>query len=592
MNGIITPALKVPKQIRTMLSFAPINVRKIEAWLNDLPRANLGMMSKQLYHAVVELNQLKVAPEIRQEMMESIRPSIYYVCHQLSQHFLGQVIVLSPQQRKVANLALTLLYHLSTGYKHIVLDLLARNKTGQDQALLADATHRAISDISHNLLQALQLFAPVPQSIWLELNQLYLLAEQKKILNHLLEDNQNTHQHAISIADCYKRIVMLCCSRPNQVRQQSLRQIFHSLELWGNIIEIAPATSHHGEFIIAVNRDTGPKHTALVSDPISDSHRIINSTELRNKLKEFINTPSGQRATLSLTVPEGLTDDLLNHLIKAWGPLQNRAFKRISSAGSKLIITVGLSATHYYYTDEVEFKEWLHGPEQDIPQKHHASGTDTWSSSFAAANTQRITGSSHSTTEGSAVNKQTESQTKKLYPLFTTDLINSSPGGYCVNWQGNLPNQLQTGELVGLHEDNSRNWSLAVIRWIKLLSDQQAQLGIELLTPNAKPCAVALLKKVDDDSQFMRGFFIPPIKALSQPASLITPKVPFQVGHKVKLSQGADIFKGQLVQQITSTGSFSMFELQGQDTPKEDHKQTDSKDDTSDEDFSSLWEML
>ncbi|WP_163831722.1 hypothetical protein [Spartinivicinus ruber] len=586
MNGITSPALKVPKQVRTMLSFAPINVRKIEAWLNDLPRANLGMMSKQLYHAAVELNQLKVAPETRQEMMESIRPSIYYVCHQLSQHFLGQVIVLSPQQRKVANLALTLLYHLGTGYKHVVLNLYTSSKP-QEQSLLANAIHRAISDISHNLLQALQLFAPIPQSIWLELNQLYLLAEQKKILNHQLDDPQNTYQHAISIADCYKRVIMLSCSRPNQVRQQSLHQIFHSLELWGNIIEIAPASSHHGEFIIALDHDIGPKHTALANESNNDNQRVINPAELRNKLKEFVNTPAGQRETLSLTVPEGLTDDLINHLVKAWGPLQNRAFKRASSSG-KLTITVGLSATHYYYTGEHEFKEWLHGPDIPAPQQPDNKTADTWSSSFgAAANPQRIAGNQNTT-----ASQQADSQAKKPYPVFTTHLINSSPGGYCVNWQGNLPNQLQTGELVGLHENNSDNWSLAVIRWIKLHSDQQAQLGIELLTPNAKPCAIALLKKTDDDSQFMRAFFIPPIKALSQPASLITPKVPFQVGHKVKLSEGGEIYKGQLVQQITSTGSFSMFEFHGQDTPKEGQKQTSSKDDSSDEDFSSLWEML
>ncbi|RMF17652.1 MAG: GTPase, partial [Gammaproteobacteria bacterium] len=217
--------LRVPEQRLTSLSFCEATPRALQQWVSALPMANIGETAKQLYHAQTELNQLMIAPAQRFALMELIRDPVYFVCEELSKHFLNQPVVLPDKPRKIANLCQALQMNLANGYKHMVLDSLAPSYPEKVRRMLATACHRAISDLSRTILRASQLYSPSPTGVWLEIHQLFAFAEHNQLLRYAIEDNQNQFRNPSTIGDAYHRILMLGCAKPNQVRQRDLAML-------------------------------------------------------------------------------------------------------------------------------------------------------------------------------------------------------------------------------------------------------------------------------------------------------------------------------------------------------------------------------
>ena len=107
----LKPDLRVPEQKTASLSFCETTPKAFKDWVNQLPMANIGEASRQLYHAIIELNQLFVPHAQRLQFLELIRPKIHFVCEELSRHYLGLSIALPEKQRKIANLSQALQLH-------------------------------------------------------------------------------------------------------------------------------------------------------------------------------------------------------------------------------------------------------------------------------------------------------------------------------------------------------------------------------------------------------------------------------------------------------------------------------------------------
>ncbi|MEQ9005380.1 MAG: GTPase, partial [Pseudomonadales bacterium] len=141
---------------------------------------------------------------------------------------------------------------------------------------------------------------------------------------------------------------------------------------------------------------------------------------------------------------------------------------------------------------------------------------------------------------------------------FDTTAIDTSPGGYQIRWNDPLPPMLQTGELIGLREEADNRWCIAVIRWIRQNSEGTA-MGIELLSPRAIPVAVRAVQKVGGSTSYARGLLLPELAPIGQPASLITPRQPFQSGQKVHLQNQGIRSTAQLQQCLLKTESVNQF---------------------------------
>ncbi len=156
----------------------------------DLPMANVGAAAKMLFQATREIKITQLKSSSRYKMLEIIRSQVYGICELLSKRFLQQSVMLTDNDLKIVTLAQTLQNQLATGYKRIVLDELNEPSKKSEKKLLTFAIHRAISDLSQTILRSMQLYSTPPKNAWLELHQLYLLAEEKQIEEYSIKDNR------------------------------------------------------------------------------------------------------------------------------------------------------------------------------------------------------------------------------------------------------------------------------------------------------------------------------------------------------------------------------------------------------------------
>ena len=191
-----------------------------------------------------------------------------------------------------------------------------------------------------------------------------------------------------------------------------------------------------------------------------------------------------------------------------------------------------------------------------------------------------------------AQDQDSEEETTK-YPAHQVNLINTSPGGYCIHWSGDVPASIQAGELLGIQERGVKHWSIGVIRWIRHLRDQGTQLGVELLAPKAEVGAARLLQKTGSNGPFMRALLLPAIKAIAQPATLLLPRIPFRTGNKVELMYPEIQGRYQLTKRLTSTSSFSQFQFRGAGaTSQPQSSRMQQTPGLGEDDFDSIWNKL
>ncbi len=585
--------LRIPQQTLSNLSFAEGSEKGIAQWLANLPKANIGETARQLYQGLIELNQYNVPADKRIAMLERIRPEVHYVCTALSRYYLGQSIVLEDKPRKVANLSQSLQNHLANGYKIIVAQ--ERSIKSRDHAnLMTLALQRSIRGLCGPLLRAFQLYCPVADGVWLELHQLYQLARKRGLHQTPVPDSESADRQALSIEQCYIVALLMGAARPNQMRQSAMGKLFATLEDWSRYTRLVAPDDNKALFIINPEMDCPPRYKSLIRGESLDNSLGLDTRRLVNAIKEFMTAGTAYRGDLH--VPNVLGIELLQHVSQSWGDLAERTFNRIPSQGH-LRVSIGMSATHYRISGRsfarmIDASEAEMNPFSDATQKAKQGG---WSGAFDGAESVEWHASGIEQIDYGSIEEQDE-EGDEHYPIHSLPIVNHSPGGFCLTWPKEVPKQLQAGELLGIQEANEQDWSLAVVRWIRQVRGGGTQMGIELIAPHCTPCAAKLIRKTGEPSQYLRALLLPAVTAIDRPATIITPRLPFQVNSKINLLHGGKTEKANLNNRVTATGSFSQFEYQliDQNPLEKAHTETNSASLTTgpEDDFDSLWKSL
>jgi len=581
------PLLRAPTPSQHSLSFCEANTRDLKRWIAALPKANLGETARQLYQGLIELNQLVTPSDNRLQLLELLRPEVYFVCSHLERHFLNQAVVLDERARKIANLCQALQNLLAVGYKLIVLRVSARLK--DRNLLLATGIQRAMHALKGPLVRANLLYCPVPDGLWLELHQLYQVALKFQLHRTFVSDDLVAQAHQQSIEQTYGTTLLLGSSRCNQMRQQAILQLANVLEPWSALVRVIPASSAEAQFAVAPDSDAPPRYKNLFPASQLPTMLGLDPHPLVKAITEWLHLPVEQRSQSRFQVPTGLTVDMLQHMAAAWGDVAERTFQRTPGQGT-MSLCIGMSTLHYYLGGERDFSSLLKRADAGLSatfQARSQSGNDSWSHAFdAARNGENNDLLPYEEIEYPALDTEgSGTQAGRDYPVHELQIVNHSPGGYCLAWPREVPAQLQAGELVGIQDAPSQGWSVAVVRWIRQVRSGGTQMGIELIAPHALPCGLQLLRNNQENSQYVRGLQLPEIRAIDIKASLLAPRLPFQEGHKVMINSHGDEQRAHLGRKVSSTGSFNQFEYRILEVAPAVAEQLNSE-------FDSLWKDL
>jgi hypothetical protein len=574
--------LSAPTPSQTRLSFCEATPRDLKRWIADLPKANIGETARLLYQALGELNLLLTPSDNRLNLLELIRPEVYFVCQHLERHFLHQAIMLDERSRKISNLCQALQSHLAIGYKQIVLRI-APKYSNDRAALVSTALQRAAHAFKGQLLRATQLYSSPPEHLWFELHQLYRSAAELQLQHRRVHDDLASLTTELSLEQTYIAALLLGSARCNQLRQNQIARLAEVLEPWSALLKLHPASPDAGLLAISSELDAGPRYRNMFRSEQQrgllgfDPQPLVNVIEA-HLLHQDTSTP--------LPVAAGLSFDTLQHLHAAWGQAAERSFQRTVGQGN-LTVCVGMSALHFYLGGERSFSDMLKHPGARAANFSNAVAKgekDSWSQAFDAApqNNEQFLPYEEIQYDH-LVEDESSTDAAPHYPTYALPVINHSPGGYCLAWPNEVPAELQAGEMLGIQDSVSLGWSIAVIRWIRQVRGGGTQMGIELVAPHAQPCGLQLVRSRDDHSQYLRGLLLPEISAIDVPATLLAPRLPFQEGSKVLINTHGEEHRAGLDRRVASTHSFNQFAYRSLEA---------AQNGGSEEDFDSLWKSL
>ncbi len=603
MTSAFSAKFHLPPQDRDAPTLFAASCDAVKTWLAGLPKANLGQSTRALFSAVTELNQVRMSPSLRLQILDLLRPSIHTASQSLSRHYLNQPIVLPEQAQRVARLAHVLHEQLATGYILAAVQTLALgNKPSgftNPAHAIATAAHRSIVEHSQNLLRDYQLYRTPHPGCWATLHQLAKFAREQNVFNAVIADAQGGD---CSLEAAYLRALLLGGSHPNQLRQEHLAKVFQHALGWTDAAMLT--TQSHSLLVVAPDGDEGPCYREFAD---LETHWLgIDTSRLAAMLQQQYELVETQPL-----VDRQLPPELLNHLAHTWSSALHRSHVRMD-VSEQIEIALGMTAAHHFIGGEIEFNLLVGIPnhsqltlqDDNVFLRPKFSGTDktntrtgvnphdVWSSPYEPR--LGVMNVSLEILDAQMREQQQKAGVEKEREKFHSqqvERINVSPGGLCITWPPNSNVQLRSGEIVGIREKTQRQWSIGIVRWVQL-TEVGPRLGIELLSPSAVPYGGRVINKAGDPGEYQRILVLPEIKQINQPTTLIAPRLPFRTGQKVSLMRNGKETRVQLTRKINSTAAFNQFEFRRLSSATNDTQEAAAKQKPHDSGFDNLWDSL
>ncbi|MGH1372698.1 MAG: hypothetical protein ACRBBW_11715 [Cellvibrionaceae bacterium] len=557
--------LRLPALEQNSLSFCDSSkASRVAAWAAQLPATQITHTSVLLYQALPEITRLDTSAGNRLEMLEHLRPYVQQCIQGLAQSFLHQPLAMPNEVMKMAVIAQALQKHMSNGYCQVIAGILNKRKDAEPKAeeieQLSKSLHRAMTGLGLQYLRNAQIYTQITSQLWLELNTLYIVADQLLLLKKNVKDPLLKAQQASSIEQSYQRVLLLACSRPNQLRQQEVNSVYDALEQWSKFTSLSPIDSGSKNlFSLDLGASFPPSYKSQWEEKNQQSPELLRELNFNDLLENLSkqDTESGQGA---IEIPSYINARLLDHLTISWGIEHHREQPR-RVANGVLEIALGLTNVHFHLAHQQSFEKYMREFGQQkagIGSQFDArglSGTeDPWADAFDAEKGFAEPGS---IAVRNLSNRGPAAKSEK-HPTYQVQMSDSSPGGFCLDWRQNVPSQAKTGELVAVREPRRHQWNLGVIRWVKQ-HKATSQLGIQLIAQQARAIAAQQLQKTGDDNVFMRAFMSEHAGEQLDQAAIITATVPFQKQNKVNINDSGAPALVQLTDSVYATSSINLF---------------------------------
>ena len=596
-----TPARKAP----TENSF-DTRQAQVQEWVAGLPLANTGESSRLLFSALAETNALDFPAEQRFRMLESFDTPVRTICEAMKTHFVGKTFPLTDRSRQIVQLSQALMTRMAAGYRIVV------QESGDRRGLLADnkqaaiASHRALSYLGETLLRAYQVYAPYPAGVWHQVHGLYQHAQANDFAHSIVKYPGDDRAHGTSIEDAYKRILLLALACPYRLRQGEVEQVYEWLHDWSQhatLEKLATTNNPNGLFVANFASDDPPTYLVLHDTRYNqESCRLLNATRLADVVRDVGN----QWHVQTRRTPK-VNEQVLRRLMLAWGVMPKRRFSR-SQRHSTAMVAMGLSAAHYYISGEVALGECENGKDADrlFSRPAHFEASDTADRQGQPPDLWEM-GEGHlpRETRQGAYGRQyldfalpdehdaalAQPGTGPVYQTHVWKMINVSAGGYRLLWDSNEGSQAQVGQLLGLRESadaDSFHLSLGVVRWMKHSEELGLELGVEMLSPGAVAVGTKTVKA--GGAEYLRSLLLPAVESIGQPATLLTPALPYHAGDVMIVNSHGTEARVELTKLVENTGTFAQYQFRPLDSRSLAAEAMGDATDAAD--FADLWLKL
>jgi hypothetical protein len=225
---------------------------------------------------------------------------------------------------------------------------------------------------------------------------------------------------------------------------------------------------------------------------------------------------------------------MLLRLINVWGLNPRRVFRRTPRQDAVVDVTVGLDAVNY----------WFNGAHRFV-----------LSAELVGPFAQR-------TNIGVFAKTQVEAKNSADYQHEAWELQDEGAGGVSLRKVGLIQRRVKVGDIIAMRFERGEHWTVAVVRWIKSPNSSNVEIGTQRLAPSANPVVTKFVADDATESDFLPSLLLPPVPALNEPPTLVTPCNVFRPNRVIYMDDGHKLGRLRAKQLVEVASGFERFEFE------------------------------
>jgi hypothetical protein len=279
----------------------------------------------------------------------------------------------------------------------------------------------------------------------------------------------------------------MACADTSRYAPQELRQIAAFLSTAGNLVDFA---QNHldGIFVVSAMGDKGPEYSFKV-EGTTKRHFHLRTDKLVKHIEDRLTS-----GTLT-----GLPARLARDLCRYWSEEVRREDHPVTD-NSETTLIFGLGNIHRELSGTESFDEYM----QQLTTNHQHGGlrlelAEDGASSHRDIFIDRVRSANRFDIKDKPIpyDENRKSKSMRKYSGLRT---NHSESG--ARLEVDAPSEiLTTGELVAFQPSNSQQWSLGLVRWIKITPKLTRILGVQLFRGTANACVISQITAGSDGSE-------------------------------------------------------------------------------------------
>ena len=212
---------------QNIFDIRPVAVKK---WVEQLPLGSTGESSKQLYHALRQVNQQENSLDHHLQFLETISPTLTLLYPRLSKHFTGISLPLGVKTRNVIHITTSLLSEILLGYHSIFKILVTKKPFGWKKPFSLALHHTFIFSCQILCTQGLAYRANT-KGIWREIFWCYQQADNFKLLNKSFSTCTDREEKT-SIEYEFKKLLLLSLLSANNLGEKNMHEVHKLMPFW------------------------------------------------------------------------------------------------------------------------------------------------------------------------------------------------------------------------------------------------------------------------------------------------------------------------------------------------------------------------
>lgn len=508
--------LQVPKQQDFENPAVELDPKKLAHWLGQLPLLNPESTARQLLISIEPFNQRPMPGDIRLALADLYRETIVRIFPTTE----DTAYVRKTREILKENMG-KIFHEIADSYKIIAKQCYRERQTPDKSSLMLKSTFRAMEMLSLELLHSFRTYHPAPMFTYLEINQLYYLAEEYQVLDTPVKFERSEAEPSC-IGLLYKIIMSLAASDPFHLNKGLALKLYEYLEQYAGHCLVKP---------VDLGDDNRKKEVGcLLTDLDGDSppipvHKYSSDFEIENPriidTRPMMEILHKRKSELSHLKTSTAAKELETELIKSLLPLadqQTDRQKNRNRINRPVRVAFGIEAAHdLLLVDDTGLA------------KIKDSGSKT------------------------CLLDPGDSKSPVLEPWAIT---NESINGHFL--ESKLPPEadIHVGDVISIidkpYKQPKKQLFTAFIRWLKHGEDKCVEIGVEIVPGNILPLKCRLAENDDDD--FQHGLFISSVTALKIPATVLFPKKLYRRNQEYEIIVGEHkiIIKADFLSQDSS----------------------------------------